>query len=96
MKKGEVHRTFRSGSPFRIIFVWSANRLIVCLNKSEAEIDCIEDDDKIKKQTDKPSHFSLPTTFKDSCTERQPHGQRRRSSSILLPLFLRSLTFPKV
>jgi hypothetical protein len=55
-----------------------ANRLIVCLNKVETEIDCIEDDNKIKKRTDidpprsetifdhvaasRPPYFSLPTT----------------------------------
>jgi hypothetical protein len=39
-----------------------ANRLIIYLNKSEMEIDFIEDDDKIKNKTDIDRHSPIPSS----------------------------------
>ncbi len=39
-----------------------ANPLIICLNKAETEIDCMEDDEKIKTQTDIDRHGLKPSS----------------------------------
>jgi hypothetical protein len=47
-----------------------ANHLIICLNKAKAEIECIEQGDKIKKQTDIDGHGSRPSS--DNCQPPNP------------------------
>jgi hypothetical protein len=44
---------------FRLAY-WHAKRLIIYPSKAETEIDCMEDDDKIKKKTDIEHHGPKP------------------------------------